>query len=67
MATEGRGATRVAVRISPEVWREEVERFDDRSRSRTAGERERRRLEEEGVRLTDLEPVLAQEWRGSDA
>jgi hypothetical protein len=25
------------------VWREEVERFDGRSRSRTAGERERRR------------------------
>lgn len=55
MATAGRGARRVAVRISPEVWREEVERFDDRSRPRTAAERERRRLERDGVSLADLE------------
>ena len=55
MATSGRGAMRVAVRITPEVWREEVERFDDRSRPRAAAERERPRLTQDGVRLADLE------------
>ncbi len=55
MATSGRGARRVAVRIDPEVWRDEVERFDERSPARLAAERERHRLEHEGLSLTFLE------------
>jgi len=55
VTTPGRGERRVAVRIGPGAWEEEVERFDDRSRPRTAAERERRRLEREGLSLTDLE------------
>jgi hypothetical protein len=55
VATSGRGALRIAVRISPEVWREEVERFEVRSRPREAAERERPALEQDGVRLADLE------------
>ncbi len=55
MATSGRGARRVAVRISPGVWREEVERFDQRSRARAAAERERRRLDRDGLSLADVE------------
>ncbi len=51
MPTSGR----VAVRIRPELWREEVERFDARSRPRAAAERERVRLEDGGLRLVDLE------------
>jgi hypothetical protein len=50
-----RGASHVAVRISSEVWREEVERFADRSRPRAAAERERPRLEHDGVSLASLE------------
>lgn len=46
---------RVAVRIDPEVWREEVERLDERSPARIAAERERRRLEEAGIALMQLQ------------
>lgn len=55
MATSGRGARRVAVRISPTVWREEVERFSQRAGARVAAERARRRLEEDGLSLVDVE------------
>lgn len=55
MAPSGGGAGRIAVRISPEVWREEVERFEQRSRSRAVAERERRGLQEDGVSITQLE------------
>jgi hypothetical protein len=48
-------AGRVAVRISPDVWREEVQRFNERSRARVAAERERQRLEEDGLRRTRLQ------------
>jgi hypothetical protein len=43
------GGDRVAVLIDPEVWREEVERLDARSSARIADERERRKLETDGV------------------
>lgn len=53
----------VAVHISPQVWREEVERFDERSQPRVVAERERRRLEHEGLSLSHVQRCAAQ---GSD-
>lgn len=50
-----RGETKVAVRIDPGAWREEVERLDARSPARIAAERERRDLEETGVTLVQLQ------------
>jgi hypothetical protein len=50
-----RAADRVAVLIDPAVWREEVERLDARSGARIAAERERRRLETDGVSRRLLE------------
>ena len=55
MPTARRGETKVAVRIDPGVWREEVERLDARSLARIAAERERRDLEETGVNLAQLQ------------
>jgi hypothetical protein len=52
---ERRGVIRVAVRILPAVWQEEVERFDDRSSARAAAERERPTLEREGIDLRQLQ------------
>lgn len=46
---------RVAVRVSAAVWQEEVERFAPRSPARVAAERERGRLERDGVRIVDLQ------------
>lgn len=54
MATPGRGL-RVQVRIGARVWREEVERYDEGSRARTAAERDRRLLETEGVEVARLQ------------
>ncbi len=54
MATSGRAARRVAVRISPGVWGEEVERFRQGSPARVAAERERHGVEERGVSIGDL-------------
>jgi hypothetical protein len=51
-ATPGR--TRIAVRISHDVWLEEVERLRAGSLARVAAERERARLESEGVELGQL-------------
>lgn len=56
MATSGRGARRLAVRINPTVWEEEVGRFAAGSPARLAAERERRGLEREGIALTLLLP-----------
>lgn len=64
MATPGRGL-RAQVRIAAAVWREEVERFDERSRARTAAERERGRLEGGGIELTQLKACSAQGADGS--
>ena len=55
MPTPGRDRARVAVRIDPDVWREEVERLDPGSRGRVAAERERPRLVGDGVDLTQLQ------------
>ena len=55
MPTSRRGPTRVAVRIDPDVWREEVERPDARSPARIAAERERRLRERAGVALAQLQ------------
>lgn len=55
MPRPSRGADRVAVSIDPLVWREEVERLDPRSGARIAAERERQRLESEGVSRALLE------------
>jgi hypothetical protein len=61
--TPRRGARRIAVRVSADVWREEVERFGARSQARRVADRERRQLEREGVRLADAQPC-AQEGPG---
>ncbi len=55
MATPRRRAGNVAVRIDPDVWREEVERFNPRSPGRVTAERERRRLEKAGVSYLELQ------------
>lgn len=55
MPTSDPAGERVAVRINPDIWREEVERFDQRSRARIAAERERRKLEEVGVSVARLQ------------
>jgi len=45
MPTSDRDRLRVAVRVDPEVWRDEVERLAPRSPARIAAERERDQLE----------------------
>lgn len=55
MPTPGRDRGWVAVRIDPDVWREEVERLTVGSPARVAAERERRRLRQQGVELTQLQ------------
>ncbi len=64
MPTASRG-DRVAVLIDPEGWREEVERLDARSNVRIAAERERRKLETEGVGRGLLERCDEQRPDGS--
>lgn len=49
MAQPAGAAVRVAVRIEPSVWREEVERFVPRSPARIAAQRERNTLERTGI------------------
>ena len=60
MATSGRRSRRIPVRIGAEAWREEVERFGDRSEARVAAERERGRLEQEGIDLAALQQCDAE-------
>jgi hypothetical protein len=48
------GRRRLGVRISQDVWVDEVERLSARSQARVAAERERPRLERDGVELTQL-------------
>lgn len=52
MAAPGR--VRIAVRISRDVWLEEVERFNGSSPARTAAERELSALESNGLELRHL-------------
>ncbi len=46
---------RCRVRINPGTWRQEVERYRKGASPRVAAERERRRLERDGIRITALE------------
>ena len=55
MPTARRDRARVAVRIDPDVWREEVERLDPGSPRRVAAERERPRLARQGIEFTQLQ------------
>ena len=55
MPTSGR--RRLGVRISQDVWVDEVERLSARSRARVAAERERPRLERDGVELRSCSPA----------
>lgn len=55
---------RIEVRVDPEAWAVEVERFRQGSPARLAAERERQRLEQHGVRVNQLFPCAA---TGSDA
>lgn len=50
----GRDAGQVEVRITPEVWAQEVERLRPGSPARIAAERERRRLEHDGLSRAQL-------------
>ncbi len=52
-------ARRVAVRVGAATWQEEVERFAPRSLSRAAADRERRRLEQDDLNVTDRQPCEA--------
>jgi hypothetical protein len=54
MGTSPRGEVRVAFRINPVIWREEVERLNPRSPARIAADREHRRLLKDGVTATQL-------------
>jgi hypothetical protein len=49
LGTSSRGEARVAVRVNPVIWREEVERLNARSPARIAAERELRHLRHDGV------------------
>jgi hypothetical protein len=60
VSTGRRGSRRVPVVIDPGVWREEVERLTPRSSARVAAERERRRLESDGIAEELLERCDAQ-------
>ncbi len=60
MPTSGRRSRRIPVRIGAGVWREEVERFGNRSAARIAAERERARLEQDGIDLTALQQCEAE-------
>lgn len=55
MSTSDRQPVRVAVKVDPDVWREEVERLSPRSRARSSAERERPRPESQGVALSQLQ------------
>ena len=55
MQTSGGAARGVSVHVGPLVWREEVERYGQRSPARAAAERERRRLEDGRVALGDVQ------------
>lgn len=51
-----RGRTsRIGVRIGARVWRDEVERFGERTAARAAAQRERARLERDGADLSALQ------------
>lgn len=56
MATPGRGAPRLAVRIDPTVWEEEVGRLAQGAPGRVAAERERPGLARDGIELIALMP-----------
>lgn len=56
MATPRRPGRRLPVRIAPGAWEEEVERYEQGGPVRTAAERERRRLERDGLAIGDLQP-----------
>jgi hypothetical protein len=62
---QGRGAKRVAVVIDPDVWAEEVGRYEGNSAPRVAAERERGRLERDGVDRARLMRCRAHGSRGT--
>jgi hypothetical protein len=55
VGTGGRREPRFAVRITASVWRQEVERYAVGSEARLAAERERSRLERDGIAVDRLE------------
>jgi hypothetical protein len=58
--TSGRRPLRLPVLIDPALWREEVERLKRSSSARAAAERERDRLERDGLDLMLLMPCEAE-------
>ena len=56
---------RVPVRISAHIWEQEVERYSKRAMPRVAAERERRRLERDGIQITLLERCSAEAEDGT--
>jgi hypothetical protein len=65
VAKAGRGARRLAVRIAPTVWDEEVGRFNANSPARVAAERERDGLERDGIALASLLSCEAEGGEGT--
>ena len=55
MPAAGRDRGWVAVRLDPDVWREEIERLDPGSPGRVAAERERPGLARHGIELMQLQ------------
>jgi hypothetical protein len=55
VGTPRRAGTRLPVRIDPVAWQEEVERYERGSEARVAAERERPRLERDGLPIRQLE------------
>lgn len=66
MNQRGRDAERVAVRILPAVWQEEVERLNARSPARIAAERERHTLQHDGVARSQLQRCTSEATDGTD-
>ena len=56
MATARGSGPRLRVRINPHAWAQEVERYAQGSQARVAGERERPRLERDGLAVRQLLP-----------
>jgi hypothetical protein len=63
VTASGRSGDRFAVQIEDDVWRDEVERYNERSSARVAAERERRALAQDGIAPRFVAKCLAE---GSD-
>jgi hypothetical protein len=60
-----RRAGRVPVRVNPHTWAQEVERYRKGAAPRLAAERERRRSQQDGIRISVIERCSAEGQDGT--